>query len=124
MFRTRFLIPLLFAVSILVLVACQAGAVEVTRVVENTVVETRVVEVEGEEVIVEVTRVVTEEVVVEPTAAPIPQGGDVVESSFADGSTLNPVVISDQASNDIANKLFLSLVTLEAFTGNVIGQIA
>lgn len=125
MFKKRWLLSAIFA-FVLVLVACQpeAEVVEVTRVVENTVVETRVVEVEGGTEIVEVTRVVTEEVPVEPTAAPVPQGGNVVESSFADANTLNPVLANDQASNDVITKMFLGLTGLEQFTGLVIGQVA
>jgi peptide/nickel transport system substrate-binding protein len=126
MFKKKRWLLLAIFVFVLVLAACQpeAAVVEVTRVVENTVVETRVVEVEGGTEIVEVTRVVTEEVAVEPTAAPAPQGGNVVESSFADANTLNPVLGNDQASADVYTKMFLGLTGLEEFTGFVIGQVA
>lgn len=125
MLRKRvFLLAILVSLALLVLAACQpqTQTVEVTRVVENTVVET--VEVPGEDVPVEVTRVVKEEVVVAPTAAPAPQGGNVIESSFADASTLNPIITSDQASSDIISKMFLGLVALDPSSGSVIGQIA
>ena len=121
--KTLFLVTL--AALALLVVACQPASgevVEVTRVVENTVVETRVVELEGEEVVVEVTRVVTE--VMEPTAEPIPQGGNVVESSFADANTLNPVLGNDQASSDVYGQMYLALTTLEEFTGRIIGSVA
>jgi peptide/nickel transport system substrate-binding protein len=117
------LLPLLIMLT-LIIAACSPQTVEVTRVVENTIVETVEVEVAGETQTVEVTRVVSEEVVVEPTSAPIPQGGNVIESSFSDSSTLNPIIASDQASNDVITQMFLGLVALEPFTGRVIGQIA
>ena len=117
------LIPVLIILTLLV-VACSPQTVEVTRVVENTIVETVEVAVEGETQTVEVTRVVTEEVIVEPTASPVNQGGNVVESSFSDASTLNPIITSDQASSDVISKMFLGLVNLEPFTGRVIGEIA
>lgn len=128
MFRKVSLTFVLFGVFALVLVACQPETVEVTRVITETeqveVVVTEVVEVAGEQV--EVTRVVVEEVevVVEPTAAPVPQGGNVIESSFAEPRTMNPVITSDTASSDVISRMFLGLVTLEEFTGRVIGQIA
>jgi peptide/nickel transport system substrate-binding protein len=111
----------------LVLIACQPQVqqVEVTRVVQGEpeiVVETRVVEVEGEPQTVEVTRIV--ETVVEPTAEPVPEGGDVVESTFADINTLNPILGNDQASSDVYGQMYLGLTTLEAYTGNVIGSLA
>jgi peptide/nickel transport system substrate-binding protein len=111
----------------LVLIACQPQVqqVEVTRVVQGEpeiVVETRVVEVEGEPQTIEVTRVV--ETVVEPTAEPVPQGGDVVESTFADINTLNPVLGNDQASSDVYGQLYLALAGLDPETGLVIPAAA
>lgn len=104
------------------LIACQPTVepVEVTRLVENTVVETRIVEVEGELQTIEVTRVVE----VEPTGEPVPQGGNVVESQFADINTLNPILGNDQASADVYDRMFLSLVGLEPQSGVVIGELA
>lgn len=117
---------LLLAATILtvVLIACQPATelVEVTRVVESTVVETRVIEVEGELQTIEVTRVV--EQVVEPTSEPVPQGGNVVESNFADINTFNPVLGNDQASADVYERMYLGLVTLEAHTGLISGSLA
>ncbi|HEX6385316.1 MAG TPA: ABC transporter substrate-binding protein, partial [Anaerolineae bacterium] len=121
--KRRILFLVMLAAFALIIVACQPASgevIEVTRVIENTVVETRVVEVEGEEVVVEVTRVVE----VEPTAPPIPQGGNVVESSFADANTLNPVLGNDQASSDVYGQMYLGLTTLEEFTGRIIGSVA
>ena len=120
----------LFGLLAFVLAACQAEPeiVQVTVEVEKEVVQevqvevTRVVEVEGEEVVVVETQVV--EVVVEPTDVPTPQGGDVVESSFADINTLNPVLGNDNASSTNYQRMFLGLLKLEEFTGSIIGDIA
>ena len=115
-------------ISALVLVACQPETVEVivtqeVEVVREVEVEvTKVVEVEGEEVVIVETQVV--EVVVEPTAEPIPQGGTMVESTFADASNLNPILASDSASFDIINKMFLGLVTTDEFTGETVGELS
>lgn len=111
---------------IVALVACQPQTeqVVVTRVVEDTVVEEVTRVVEGEETVVEVTRVVEREVQVEPTEPPIPQGGFIIESSFADASQLNPILSADSASSDVNSKLYLGLVTLHEETGEIIGQIA
>jgi peptide/nickel transport system substrate-binding protein len=112
------------------LVACQPEAeiVEVTRVITDTetveIVVTQIVteieEIEGEDV--EVTRVV--EVVVEPTDVPPPTGGFLVESSFADWNQLNPILSADSASSDVNTKMYLSLLTLHEFSGEVVGEIA
>lgn len=107
---------------LLFLLACQpqtiVETVEVTRMVENTVVETRVVEVGGEDVVVEVTRVV------EPTAVPAPQGGHVIYSNFADANTFNPVLGNDQASSDVYSLMFLGLTQLDPFSGSIVGDLA
>ena len=107
---------------LLFLLACQpqtiVETVEVTRMVENTVVETRVIEVAGEEVAVEVTRVV------EPTAVPVPQGGHVIYSNFADANTFNPVLGNDQASSDVYSLMFLGLTQLDPFSGSIVGDLA
>lgn len=118
---------LLFAVALAAaIVACQpqTSIVEVTREVPVTVIETREVpvEIESDPEIVEVTRQV--EVMVEPTAVPVPQGGAVIQSTFSDASILNPLLISDEASNDVTSKMFLGLTALEAHTGRIIGAIA
>lgn len=115
-------------ILVLALVACQPEVqVEervVTRVVQETVVEQVTRVVEGEVETVEVTRVVEHEVVAEPTEEPIPEGGFIIESSFADASQLNPILSADSASSDVNSKLYLGLVTLDEETGEIIGQIA
>ena len=116
------------SVLALLIVACtpEAEIVEVTSVVtevqevEVTKVVTEVVE--GEEVEVVVTEVV--EVQVTPTAAPAPQGGTVVRSTFSDISTLNPILSSDSTSSRVIGRMFLSFITIDPFTGANSPQIA
>ena len=82
--------------ALTLLAACQPQVVEVevTRVTTETVVEEveviKEVEVEGDTVVEEVEVQVT--VVVEATEVPDPQGGEIVNSSFADINTLNPIL--------------------------------
>ncbi|MEM7335134.1 MAG: ABC transporter substrate-binding protein [Chloroflexota bacterium] len=125
----NFKLYLLVAFAVLVLAACQPTTVEVevTRVVElegETIVETQEIEVtrvvDGE-TIVETQEV---EVVVTATASPNPQGGNVVESSFADISTFNPVLGSDSASSVNYGRMFYAMATLDPFSGAVIPQMA
>lgn len=113
-------------ILVIALVACQPAVeqVEVTRVVQETVVEQVTRIVEGEVETVEVTRVVEREVVVEPTEEPIPTGGFIIESSFADASQLNPILSADSASSDVNLKLYLQLVTQHPVTGEIVGEIA
>ena len=122
---------LLFIVGALValfVVACtpEPEIIEVTSVVTEVqeVVVTEVVTevVEGEEVQVEVTKVV--EVQVTPTAEPAPQGGTVINSTFSDISTLNPILGSDSTSSNVYAKMFLALLTIDPFTGANAPQIA
>jgi peptide/nickel transport system substrate-binding protein len=127
MFKKFSLSLVLMVLLALVLVACQGETVtetiEVTRVVTQTeqveVVVTEVVEIAGEQV--EVTRVVVEEVevVIEPTEVPIPQGGNLVNSSFADANTFNPVLGNDNASSTNYLLMYSRMLELEEFTGRL-----
>jgi peptide/nickel transport system substrate-binding protein len=85
----------------------------------ETIVETVEVPVE-----VEVDKPVEVEVLITPTPEPIPSGGFIVESSIADAQILNPILSSDSPSSDVHTKLFLGLLTLDEFTGEIIGEIA
>lgn len=115
----------LFAIFTFLLVsACspQTDPVEVTRLVTETEVQTEEVEVP-----VEVTRIVEGETITEivtPTPPPAPQGGAVIESSFSDISTLNPVIGSDSASSTNYSLLFYALASLEPHTGFIVPQLA
>lgn len=84
----------------------------------ETIIETVEVEVPGEIVEVPV------EVLITPTPEPIPQGGSMVESTFADANILNPIISSDNASSDINTKLYLGLLTTDEFSGEIIGELA
>lgn len=132
--RSMWLKTSLFALLTVILVACGSTEtiVEVTRVVTEVEVQEVVQEVEVE---VEVTKIVEGEVVVEtvqevvtvvvePTDVPTPQGGNVVNSSFADINTLNPVLGNDNASSTVYTLMFLGMTRLEEFTGRIIGQVA
>lgn len=124
MFKKLKLASLGLSLLALVLVACSPQTVEVTRVVTETVTETVTESLE-----VEVTRViegetVTETVIVTATPLPATQGGNLVESSFADISTLNPVLSSDNASGINIGLMFYALAGLEPFSGAVVPQIA
>ena len=130
--KTHAIRTIMFALFAAILVACGGTEtiVEVTKIVEvekEVIKEVEVekiveVEVEGEMVEVVVTEIV--EVVVEPTDVPDPQGGTMIESSFADAAILNPILASGSPDSDINTKMFLGLVTTDAFTGETIGEIA
>ncbi len=109
----------LVTIASLLLAACATPTPE-------TVVVTQIVELEGEQVTIEVPIEVTREVIVEvaPDATPVPTGGFLVESSFADANILNPILSSDSPSADVHEKLFLGLVKQDAFTGEIVGEIA
>jgi peptide/nickel transport system substrate-binding protein len=85
----------------------------------ETVVETVEVPVE-----VEVEKPVEVEVLITPTPEPIPQGGSMVESTFSDASILNPILSSDSESAAVEEKMFLGLLSRDAFSGEIIGDIA
>ncbi len=85
----------------------------------ETIIETVEVPVE-----VEVEKPVEVEVLITPTPEPIPQGGFMVEASFADADILNPIIYRDSASNDVLSKLFLGLLTTDEFSGETIGELA
>lgn len=126
----KFLILISGLLAAVVLAACGGGEtiVEVTREVDvereveviQEVVVTEVVMVEGEEVVV----TAISEVVVTATPEPIPFGGAIVESSFADISTLNPIISSDNASSTVIGRMFHGLITLEEFSGAIVGDLA
>jgi peptide/nickel transport system substrate-binding protein len=108
--RSKWLVALsLLIIASFILAACQT----------ETIVETVEVPVE-----VEVEKPVEVEVLITPTPEPIPQGGFMVESTFADANILNPILSSDSSSSDIHTKLFLGLLTLDEFSGEVIGELA
>lgn len=126
--KNKSLLWLAALVALLGLAACQPQVetveVEVTRVIENTVVET--IEVEGETV--EVTRVVVETVVETVTVEVTPEAGEEAgetgeagvfasadptlyrEAIFGDINTLDPNLIYDTASGAVAQNVLETLI--------------
>lgn len=80
----------------------------------ETIVETVVVEVEGETVYLEIT----------PTPSPLAKGGTIITSSFSDATILNPILGNDNASSLVYDLLFVSLLNSDPFTGEIIGVAA
>lgn len=107
----------LLIIASMVLAACQPPSEQQIQTVRETV---QVVVTE----IVEQERTVEVEVMVTPTAAPAPQGGTMVESTFADATILNPILSNDSASSDVHEKIYLPLVDEDAFSGELIGIVA
>jgi peptide/nickel transport system substrate-binding protein len=108
-----------FAVLVLVLAACSAETVEVTRVVEQEVtrVVTETITEEGEQV--EVTRIVTEEVIVEAPAEDEemeegamtdPTPDTLVWMPFGDLDTLDPALAYDTASGELIENVMEGLI--------------
>jgi peptide/nickel transport system substrate-binding protein len=84
----------------------------------ETIIETVEVQVPGEQVEVPV------EVLITPTPAPIPQGGTMIESTFADATILNPILYNDSSSAAISNKMYEGLITTDEFSGELIPAVA
>jgi peptide/nickel transport system substrate-binding protein len=104
----------LAALSLLIVASFILGACQT-----ETIVETVEVPVE-----VEVEKPVEVEVLITPTPEPIPQGGFMVEASFADADVLNPLFYRDSASADVLGKIFLGLLRTDEFSGETIGELA
>ncbi len=52
------------------------------------------------------------------------KGGAVIEGSFADAKTVNPILVSDTASSAIADLLFNPVVTVDPETTSPIGELS
>jgi oligopeptide transport system substrate-binding protein len=116
-----------FAVLVLVLAACQAETVEVTRVVEQEVtrVVTETITQEGEQV--EVTRIVTEEVIVEVPAEAEGEMMDKVTLNRNLGTeppTADPQLVTDTTSAEVVHNTFISLTRLDQVTAEVLPWLA
>jgi len=74
--------------------------------------------IESEEVSLEA------DVLVSPTIESVPPGGIMVTSGYADATILNPILAPDAASYSVISNLFLSLLAVDEFSGDVIGMIA
>jgi len=82
--------------------------------------------VETVEVQVTVEKPVEVEILITSTPESIPQGGALVEVSYTDAHILNPLlsVEGDDVSSVVHNALYLSLLTIDPFTSEIIGEIA
>ena len=115
----------LVVIGMLVLSACQPQTVivekpvEVTKVVKEEVEVTKIVEKEVEK---QVTKIVEKEVEVEvtPTPTPIPQGGFLNLTSFADADILSSLLSSDSASAEIEGYIFSAPFMTDPWTGETI----
>ncbi|MBN1935601.1 MAG: hypothetical protein JW934_13115 [Anaerolineae bacterium] len=115
----------LVVISTLVLAACQPQTVIVEKEVTKEVVKEVEKEVTKEvvkEVEKEVTKVVEKEVQVEvtPTPTPIPQGGFLNFSTFADADILNSLLSSDSSSSDFESYMFEAAFETDPWTGETI----
>src|SRR5690554_118932 len=115
MFSKRTTLFLALVVMLGLLAACQPQTVEVTRVIEQEVtrVITETIIEEGEEV--EVTRIVTEvqEITPEPEGAEAPTDPSpdtLVELTFGDIATMDPNLIYDTASGQLAENVMEGLI--------------
>lgn len=52
------------------------------------------------------------------------QGGFLVESVYGDATTLNPLLAQDNPSFRVISKIYLSLLNVDPFRGEIIGEIA
>jgi peptide/nickel transport system substrate-binding protein len=102
----------LMAISLLIIASFILAACKPETVVETV------------EIPVQETVEVPVQVVITPTPEPIPQGGSIVASTFADAQNLNPILSTDSASSDVNTKLFLGLLTVDEFSGEIVGEIA
>ena len=123
------LIVAALAILVLVLAACSAETVEVTRVVEQEVtrVITETITEEGEQV--EVTRIVTEEVMVEVPAEPAEE--EMMEKAITLDFNLNteppsadPQLGTDTTSGLVAHNTFIQLTRLDQETAEVLPWLA
>ena len=125
MFKTRKvgLFLAAFAVLVLVLSACAAETVEVTRVVEQEVtrVVTETITEEGEQV--EVTRIVTEEILVE---VPVEAEEEVMDKPITlnwnlstEPPTTDPALTTDTTSVALTGNMFVGLTVLDQVTAEV-----
>lgn len=115
----------LVVISTLVLAACQPQTVIVEKEVTKEVikeVEKEVTKVVEKEVEKEVTKVVEKEVQVEvtPTPTPIPQGGFLNLTSFADADILNSLLSSDSSSSTFETYMWDAGFETDPWTGETI----
>ena len=109
----------------MLLAACEPEVVEkevvITQVVEKEVIVTEIVEVEGEEVVVEVTKLITEEVEKVVTATPEPM--EPVFLRYADKSadlgTMDPHFAASTSDRNLVDMIFNGLIRYKPGDGSV-----
>ena len=124
---SRHILLLAALLTLLLLAACQAQTVEVTRVVseEVTRVVTETVLEEGQPI--EVTRIVTEQVEVTPVAAEEEMADDLItydSYSTTDIPTLDPQIGEDAVSINYIENLFVQLTNYELETAAIVPEAA
>jgi len=95
----------------------------VTRVVTQPVTRVATVKVTVEKAVV-VTKRETVQVVVTLTPTPIPKGGTLVRTAFADAKTANPLLAADDASRAFCDLMFEGLLRVDPFTGELVPNLA
>ena len=116
----KIIISSLLILFILGTCSCQPQEVTVeksaTRVVTQPVTVEQTVVIPVEKTVI-VTEQETVQVVVTSTPAPIPRGGYITRTTYADAKTLNPLLATDPGSLAFCELAFEGLVTINPFTG-------
>jgi peptide/nickel transport system substrate-binding protein len=63
-------------------------------------------------------------VVVTSTPTPIPEGGTLTRTAYADAQTANPILAADPASRAMSALMFEGLLGVDPFTGQLVGNFA
>lgn len=93
----------------------------VTRIVTQLSEPTVVVTVEKTVI---VTQQETVQIVVTSTPTPIPGGGFVTRTTYADAETLNPILAADEGSMAFCDLMYEGLLTVDPFTGELVPNFA
>ena len=111
----------------LVVWACGPGEVTVEKPVTRLAtqkkesVETVVVTVEKPVI---VTEKETVQVVITSTPTPLPEGGFVTRTTYADAQTLNPILAADEGSIALCALMFEGLLRVDPFVGEWVPNLA
>ena len=108
--------------------SCRPQEVVVENPVTRSVTRSAAPKVETVVATVEGTLVVTQQgtvqIVITSTPTPIPEGGFVTRTTFADARTVNPILAADQASRTFCGLMFEGLLRVEPFTGEFVPNFA
>lgn len=117
------------------LAACSPPEPQVIeKVVKETVVQKEIVkEIVKETVIVQgtpqtvekkVTKVVETVVTATPDPLKVTTGGTIVHGDFSDAESLNPILYSDEASEEVCEMIYSSLIQLDPTDGSILPDLA